>query len=259
MALNLHNVMVASVLAGRRLLPLHCLLRLQMVCRVTLDFLFLVVFFFFLPQTPLFLCCNAESTHSKLKSLLNSTVPTVYPPLGSPGSPLGPGGPCSPTAPPGSPCRERLARRILMNERRALKSQPQRENPCTGGKNFFCTAFINMGTLSMEKSFKICTLFTSHFLVTFIKEMDPFKQIPTGKKNVFFSKEAFIFAQPLVLKKHKTKKALSNSTFCAICEVSRERNLPNLQHYTLKQLKKHFRVFFLMLTKKTIFPPAVFS
>lgn len=177
MALNLHNVMVASQPAGRRLLPLHCLPRWKMVCRVTLDFLFLV---FFLSHTPLFLCRVTQSHIQNKSHFLNSTVPTVYSPLGSPGSPLGPGDPCGPTAPPGSPCRERMAKRILMNERRALKSQPQRENPCTGGNNFFCTAFVNMGTVSMKKSF--CTLSTSNFLVTFIREMDSFKQIPTKKK-----------------------------------------------------------------------------
>lgn len=206
MALNLHNVMVASLPAGRRLLPLRCLPRWKMVCRVTLDFLFLV---FFLSHTPLFLCRVTQSQHIRNKShFLNSTVPTVYSPLGSPGSPLGPGDPCGPTAPPGSPCRERMAKRILMNERQALKSQPQRENPCTGGNNFFCTAFVNMGTVSMKKSFKICTLSTSNFLVTFIREMDSFKQIPTEKK-MLLCKEAFIiFAQPLCLKKkHKTKKS----------------------------------------------------
>lgn len=67
MALNLHNVMVASLPAGRRLLPLHCLLRWKMVCRVTLDFLCLV--FFFVSHSSVFVPCDGESTHSKQKSL----------------------------------------------------------------------------------------------------------------------------------------------------------------------------------------------
>lgn len=219
---------------------------------------------FFLSHTPLFLCRVTESQHIRNKShFLNSMVPTVYSPLGSPGSPLGPGDPCGPTAPPGSPCRETMAKRILMNERRALKSQPQRENPCTGGNNFFCTAFVNMGTVSMKKSFKICTLSTSNFLVTFIREMDSFKQIPTKKKMLFYKEAFIIFAQPLRLKKkYKTKKALTNSTFCAICEVSREQNFPNLQHYILQQLGKQFSgcfTHFMLRKKKMISPSAVFS
>lgn len=127
MALNLHNVMVASLLAGRRLLPFLCLL--QMICQVRLDFLSLVNFSF---STSLFLHCVTQRQHIQNKShFLNSMVPTMYPPPGSPGSPFGPGGPCGPLAPPGSPCSERMAKRVLMNG--ALKLQPQREDLETWG------------------------------------------------------------------------------------------------------------------------------
>lgn len=127
MALNLHNVMVASLLAGIRLLPFLCLQ--QMICQVRLDFLSLVNFSF---CTSLFLHRVTQRQHIQNKShFLNSMVPTMYPPWGSPGSPFGPGGPCGPLAPPGSPCSETMAKRVLMNG--ALKPQPQREDLETWG------------------------------------------------------------------------------------------------------------------------------
>lgn len=60
MALNLHNVMVASLPAGRRLLPLHCL-----PSNTWFSFLGL----FFVSHSSVFVPCDGESTHSKQKSL----------------------------------------------------------------------------------------------------------------------------------------------------------------------------------------------
>lgn len=99
MALNLHNVMVAS--------RLEKIVTFTVSAAVT-DGLLNENQFPFLVFPVLHLStsvpCDSKPKHSDESHCLNSIAPTIYPP---PGSPFGPGGPCGPTAPPGSPYRKK--------------------------------------------------------------------------------------------------------------------------------------------------------
>lgn len=102
MALNLHNVMVASRLENIVTFTVSAAVTDGLLSENRFPFLVFPVLHFS-TSVP----CDSKPTHSDESHSLNSIAPTIYAPPGSPGSPFGPGGPCGPIAPPGSPYRKK--------------------------------------------------------------------------------------------------------------------------------------------------------